>query len=404
MAVPRSRSARGGGGRCVAARCRVRWWGGRFGLVSLLVDMAFVTAITWVFAFDPNTAIFVVIYVVTVEAAYRFGLHGALLATGVLALAYAARDVWAARAFDVEFFASSVSFRMGVALLIAAVAGTMSQRARREHERLQVALRSEQQAAAALRSLDELRSTFLAAVSHELRTPLTSILGFTMTVQDQADGLTDEVQEMLGHVVTESRRLERLLEDLLDIERMGRGSVSLDRHRVDIAAMARLRARELTRGTDRRIDVDAEAVVGIVDAAKVERVIDNLLGNALKYSPDSTAVHVLVERAGAGVQLCVDDDGPGVPESMRRSIFAPFERGALTSLHKPGTGIGLSLVDRFARLHGGCAWVESRSGNESGASFRVYLPDGPVGERIVTVVHEPWGAGDERDSSAGRVD
>jgi signal transduction histidine kinase len=281
---------------------------------------------------------------------------------------------------------------MGVAMLIAAVAGTMSERARHEHERLQVALRSEQSAADALRSLDELRSTFLAAVSHELRTPLTSILGFAVTVQDQAEHLPDDIREMLGHVVVESQRLEQLLGDLLDIERMGRGSVALDRRRVDVSTLARRCARDLSARTGRQLLVDAEGVVGFVDSRKVERVIDNLLGNALKYSPESSVVLIGLERSGGGVLLHVDDEGPGVPVSLRRSIFAPFERGALTSLHKPGTGIGLSLVDRFARLHGGSAWVEMRSDGCPGASFRVFLPDGPEGEGAVTVEHEPWGA------------
>lgn len=358
---------------------------GIFGKASLVVDMCFTTALTWVFAFDPNTAIFVIIYIVAVEAAYRFGLRGALLSTGVLAAAYAVRDVWAARVYDVPFVASSVSFRMGVAILIAVVAGAMTERARGEHARLQVALQSERAAARALRSLDELRSTFLAAVSHELRTPLTSILGFTITVQDQADGLSDETRLMLDHVVMESLRLQQLLEDLLDIERMGRGGVVIEREQIDVTALVRRRARELSVRAGRQLVVDADAVVGIVDGPKVERIVDNLLGNAIKYSPESSLVQIRVERSGDGVLLSVDDEGPGVPESMRTSIFEPFERGALTSLHKPGTGIGLSLVDRFSRLHGGRAWVEPRGAPQGGASFRVSLPDGPPGAHFVTI-------------------
>jgi signal transduction histidine kinase len=133
----------------------------------------------------------------------------------------------------------------------------------------------------------------------------------------------------------------------------------------------------------REIDIDADGdVSAVIDGAKAARILENLVGNAAKYSPEGSHIHVRVNRFGSGVLLVVDDEGPGVPEALRRSIFAPFERGNLTSSHQPGTGIGLSLVDRFARLHGGRAW----------ASFRVYLPDGPAGMAFATVAEEPWGS------------
>jgi signal transduction histidine kinase len=139
------------------------------------------------------------------------------------------------------------------------------------------------------------------------------------------------------------------------------------------------------------VEVEDVHVLGIVDPGKVERIIDNVVGNAVKYSPEDSVVHVHVTREAQGVLMIVDDEGPGVPEEMRASIFEPFERGLLTSAHQPGTGIGLSLVDRFARLHGGRAWVEPRDGHDTGSSFRVYLPDGPTGRETVTVADEPWG-------------
>ncbi len=372
-----------------------RGWVGAFALAA---DTAFAIALIWVFSFDVYTAIFVVGYVAVVEGAYRYGIRGSLITMGVVGVSYALRDAWASDRFEFGFYWTSISFRVGVGFLIACVAGWMAERARREHARLLLALRAEQEAAAALRSLDELRSTFLAAVSHELRTPLTSILGFSVTIRDFSPGLAPEARVMLDHVVEESHRLERLLEDLLDIERMGRGSVSIERARVDVAELARACAHRAAEATGRSLVVDQEHAIGIVDAGKVERVIDNLVGNALKYSPASSTVEIHLERVDDGILLRVDDEGPGVPIQYRGTIFAPFERGALTSGHKPGTGIGLSLVDRFARLHGGRAWVEERhqgdrDGNRAGtgASFRVYLPDGPEGERVVTVAHHPWG-------------
>ncbi|MCW2926939.1 MAG: Chemotaxis protein methyltransferase CheR [Thermoleophilia bacterium] len=364
----------------------------RFAAASLATDVLAASAMTWVYAFDPETAIFAVLYLAAIEGAFRYGMRGAMYTMVVVSLGYAAREVWASRVWGTDPLPASVSFRMGVGFLIAAIAGGMAERYEREHRRLKQAIDRERAAAAALRSLDELRSTFLAAVSHELRTPLTSILGFSLTLQER-DELDPPSRAMLDHVVAESRTLERLLEDLLDIERMGRGSVSIDRQPTDVATIGRRLAERIADREQRRIDVDLLGDVhGVVDGPKVERIIDNLLGNAVKYTEHPSAVLLHLERRIDGLMISVDDDGPGVPADMRTSIFEPFERGSLTSLHQPGTGIGLSLVDRFARLHGGRAWVED-SATRRGASFRVFLPDGPTGISKATIVGEPWGPG-----------
>lgn len=362
------------------------------GLTSLVTDAAFASAVTWIYAFDPETAIFAILYIVALEGAFRYGWVGALGTIAALGLLYGARELWAGARFGTDVLPASVSFRIGVGFFIAAVAGAMAERFKREHRRLEVALRRERDAAAALRSLDELRSTFLAAVSHELRTPLTSILGFSLTMQDRSNELLPETRMMLEQVVEESQHLGQLLEDLLDIERMGRGAVALDCRDIDALPLAAALVDRIARRTGREVVVDVPPdVSAIVDARKLERVVENLLSNAAKYSPEGSPVLLRMSRYGKGLLVVVDDEGPGVPESLRRSIFAPFERGHLTSAHQPGTGIGLSLVDRFAKLHGGMAWVEGRDDGVAGASFRVYLPDGEVGMRFATVEDEPWG-------------
>ena len=111
-------------------------------------------------------------------------------------------------------------------------------------------------------------------------------------------------------------------------------------------------------------------MVAAVDPPKVERMVENLLVNAFKHTPPGTAVHLRVEAAGDDVLLAVDDRGPGVPAEQREAVFEIFSRGDGTTA--PGTGVGLSLVARFAELHGGRAWVEDNPGG--GASFRVSLP------------------------------
>jgi signal transduction histidine kinase len=107
----------------------------------------------------------------------------------------------------------------------------------------------------------------------------------------------------------------------------------------------------------------------------VERIVENLVYNAIKYSRSESPIVVLVQPYEDGVLLAVEDEGPGVPDSLKEEVFQPFRQGPNRSPHSPGTGIGLSLVARFAELHGGKAWVEDRPGG--GSSFRVYLPDGP---------------------------
>jgi two-component system sensor histidine kinase MtrB len=114
-------------------------------------------------------------------------------------------------------------------------------------------------------------------------------------------------------------------------------------------------------------------LVAWVDSAKVERVVENLLANAGRHTTPDTPVWVTVTRRDDGVLLAVEDAGTGVPQELRAALFEPFRQGPEVAAHAPGVGIGLSLVARFAELHGGRAWVQDRPGG--GASFQVLLPD-----------------------------
>ena len=123
---------------------------------------------------------------------------------------------------------------------------------------------------------------------------------------------------------------------------------------------------------DRKIKVDIPVgLTAEVDPALLERVVENLLINAVKHTPSSATIWVRAFRQRNRVVLAVEDSGRGVPKKLRRAIFEPFKQGDVPS-HSPGTGVGLALVSQFAKLHGGRAWVEDRQGG--GASFRVTLP------------------------------
>jgi signal transduction histidine kinase len=110
----------------------------------------------------------------------------------------------------------------------------------------------------------------------------------------------------------------------------------------------------------------------MVDAAKVERIVDNLLANAVKHTPPAASIRVRVVPSGDGVLVAVDDAGAGVPEHERQAIFEIFNRGSAATAQVAGTGVGLSLVAQFTALHGGRAWVEENP--EGGATFCVLLP------------------------------
>jgi signal transduction histidine kinase len=112
-----------------------------------------------------------------------------------------------------------------------------------------------------------------------------------------------------------------------------------------------------------------------IDPPKLERIVENLVANAVRHTPPTSRIWVRLEPVEEGALLSVEDDGPGVPVELRDAVFEPFRQGPTATPHSPGTGIGLSLVARFAELHGGRAWVDERPGG--GAAFHVLLPSAP---------------------------
>ncbi|MFA5785632.1 MAG: PAS domain S-box protein [Actinomycetota bacterium] len=244
---------------------------------------------------------------------------------------------------------------------------------KRAEEARQQALERERESADRLRALDETKNTFLRAVSHDLRTPLTVILGLAETLKLHGARLSHEdAVRITERIVANAGRMERMISNLLDFDRLSHGELAPDRRPVDIGSLVR----EAVAGTDSegrpiQVEVEEEALVTFVDPAQVERIIDNLLGNALRYSPPETSIRIRVCRRDGGVLLAVEDSGPGVPDHLKEAVFDLFRHGE--DVRPKGAGIGLSVVARFAELHGGRAWVEDRPGG--GASFRVLLPE-----------------------------
>ena len=118
--------------------------------------------------------------------------------------------------------------------------------------------------------------------------------------------------------------------------------------------------------------MDLHPVVIPVDASKVERIVENLLANTARHAPSHAHVWVSVHRHEQGALIKVEDSGVGVPAELRESLFEPFQQGPNAPQHSPGVGVGLTLVRRFAELHGGRAWIEDREGG--GARFILEWP------------------------------
>ncbi len=244
----------------------------------------------------------------------------------------------------------------------------------RVHAELERALEYEREAANKLIELDQLKNTILDTVSHDLRTPLAAIRVVTDLLQ--RDALTqiltpDQRQQYLVGLETSAEKMRRLLDDLLDLERLTSGQDPVQKSEVDLAEVVRLVLEETVDALKGRpLDVDLAPVRANVDVSKVERIVENLVRNAARHTPPGTPIRVSLQAVDDAVLLCVDDSGPGVPEAMHEAVFERFKR--VPGHYGPGLGLGLSLVARLAALHGGTAWVDDREGG--GASFRVSLP------------------------------
>jgi PAS domain S-box-containing protein len=250
--------------------------------------------------------------------------------------------------------------------------------AKQANEDLTRALELERQATEEMRRADEIKTTFLTAVSHDIRTPLSAILGNALTLEGgDRLGITEEERKQLIHsLAAKARRLNAIVTDLLDTERLARGVIEPKLQEIAVGRLVSLLVWDSDALAGRQVHVDTRSVTAWIDPQMVSRIVENLLMNAGRHTPAGCQVWVRVVPEEDDVLIAVEDDGPGVPEEHREAVFRPFEHGPMTSLHNPGVGIGLSLVARFAQLHGGRAWVQEREGG--GASFRVRLPRGDL--------------------------
>jgi PAS domain S-box-containing protein len=227
--------------------------------------------------------------------------------------------------------------------------------------------------------LDRAKNALLRAVSHDLKSPISAILNGAKLIMNPGFDISEKDREtLLGGIVTSVEKMDRLVSNLIDLERLERGIVEARSERFDLGALVRAVQAEVAVHDRRRVrlDVPEHPIMATGDPVMLERIVENLLMNALKHTDDGAAVALRLRREDGEIVIAVEDSGDGVPPDLRETIFRPFDRGMIPDGPggPAGLGIGLSLVAKLTELHGGRAWVQERVGG--GASFRVSIPDG----------------------------
>ena len=254
----------------------------------------------------------------------------------------------------------------------------------------------------ALREADQLKSEFVAAVSHDLQSPLTAIRTSVESLLDQGGVHTTRTQEHLLHnIAGQTSRLDRLVEQLLDLSRIEAGALSLAHDWIELPALivdTLAKFEELHNGCQVELDLGVDVPLLYVDPDRIAQVLWNLLENASKYALSHTPLRVEVRSTENETLVGVADRGPGVPLEEREKIFQHFyrmKRNQRTSIQ--GSGLGLAICQGIVQAHGGRIWVEERPGG--GSIFRFALP------LLTTNFHElePLEQTEQFDVSTGGV-
>ena len=224
------------------------------------------------------------------------------------------------------------------------------------------------------RLVEQMRSDFVSTVSHELRTPLTSIYGFAETLRRQDIQFShEERQTFIGYIASESERLTGIVDALLNVARLDSGSLHVDLRPIEVAPVlsAAVSATDSANSNGHRLVIDVEEGVPAVraDADKLRQVLDQLIENAVRYSPAGGVVRVEARRRLDAVEISVADEGAGIPATKLDRIFDKFYRAGD---EQPGTGLGLFIAQGLVSAMGGKISVQSKEGH--GSRFTFELP------------------------------
>lgn len=263
---------------------------------------------------------------------------------------------------------------------ISRLAALIIERGKVQHERDR-ALIALREANEQLERMNKIQSDFVSVVSHEFRSALTTIQGFSEVMCEEDLSVAD-MKEFAVDIRLDAQRLSRMISDMLDLERMETGRIPLkydwlDMNAVIVEVVNRMRL--TTEQHTLRLMLANALPVLMGDADKLTQVMENLLRNAIQYSPNGGEICISSAVEGGAVHVCVQDSGIGIPADAIDRIFERYERvetGMRNSL--TGTGLGLSIVRQIVRIHGGQVWVESVLGEGSRFHFTVQFVNGPM--------------------------
>jgi hypothetical protein len=280
----------------------------------------------------------------------------------------------AARWWNVNFFpVKEAEAIVGVG----ATCVEITEQKRHAAERQQL-LEGEREARAQAERANRAKDDFLATVSHELRNPLSAILGWTHLLERGALA-PEENRRAIETIARNARAQAKLVEDLLDFARLGSNRLEIERVPMDAGQMLRAavetaRAAARAKGVGLALDLGEGSMPLSGDPERLDQVIDNLLSNALKFTPAGGHVRVAARRAGSGIVVTVSDDGAGIAADMLPHVFEPFWRGdRKTTREHQGAGLGLAIVRNLVELHEGTVVAQS-AGAGLGTTVTVTLP------------------------------
>jgi PAS domain S-box-containing protein len=231
--------------------------------------------------------------------------------------------------------------------------------------------------------LNQVKNDLIAMLAHDFKGPLTTIVGFADVLADD-ERFDQESRQYLGMISSSAMRLASLATDTLALSRLEHNELALSLGDVDLAALVRdvVRVFSVTRPIDLRVLGGNLVVTG--DAARLRQVVENLIGNAIKYSPGGEPIEVALRARQGGVELTVRDRGIGIPDSERGKLFGRFARASnARALGIGGTGFGLYLTKTIVDLHDGSVDVESAEGH--GSTFRVFVPVRPSHRTVAPI-------------------
>jgi len=272
-----------------------------------------------------------------------------------------------------------------VCAMLASLLATASDREQlaREAREAEARRRSEAIEAEALRRSDAAKTAVLRSVSHDLRSPITAIMAASEILEAPGRALsTVDRDELVASIRHQTRRLDRLVSNLLELSRLEAGAAEPETELWTIDGLV-ARALEVIGPENERVEVELppHSPPVEVDPAQLERALVNLVENALKFSPPSDRIRVIAEVKGGEIVVRVVNRGPGVPPHEQERIFEPFVRGTSVEGER-GSGLGLAIARGFVNLNGGRMWVESTVGE--GTSFALALPAVETAARLPT--------------------